>query len=127
MKMKYPETAKRITHAMNSIGLSQQELSDRSRVGKSSISHYVNGSNVPGNKAAYAMANVLRVNPLWLMGLDANMLPDNYSRATMELTDTEEQMIYAYRNASVEIQKAARAVLDVKERPMRTPIVVNID
>ena len=50
--------------------MSQQELADKSGIGKSSISHYVNGSNEPGNKSAYALAEVLNVNPAWLMGLD---------------------------------------------------------
>lgn len=68
--MKYEITAKRIREAMTDIGISQQELADKSKIGKSSISHYVNGTNEPGNKSAYALAEVLGVNPAWLMGLD---------------------------------------------------------
>ena len=85
--MKYYETASRIKEAMNDIGISQQELADRSHIGKSSISHYVNGTNEPGNKSAYALARVLNVNPAWLMGLNApkhNPLPDP---GTMEIID----------------------------------------
>lgn len=68
--MRYELTAKRLKEAMNNLHMSQQELADKSKIGKSSISHYVNGSNEPGNKSAYAMAKVLNVNPAWLMGLD---------------------------------------------------------
>ena len=68
--MKYEVTAKRIKEAMSDMGITQQELADKSKIGKSSISHYVNGSNEPGNKSAYMMAKVLNVNPGWLMGLD---------------------------------------------------------
>ena len=85
--MKYYETASRIKEAMNDMGISQQELADRSHIGKSSISHYVNGTNEPGNKSAYALARVLNVNPAWLMGLNApkhNPLPDP---DTMEIID----------------------------------------
>lgn len=73
--MKYEKTALRFKNAMSACGLSQQELANRSGIGKSSISHYVNGSNEPGNKAAYALSKVLGVNPAWLMGLDAPMEP----------------------------------------------------
>ena len=68
--MKYELTAKRIREAMSDMGISQQELADKSKIGKSSISHYVNGTNEPGNKSAYMLAEVLEVNPAWLMGLD---------------------------------------------------------
>lgn len=68
--MKYPETAKRLTQAMNAIGISAQELSRRSGVGKSSISHYVNGTNKPHSINAGALAKVLNVDPMWLMGFD---------------------------------------------------------
>ena len=68
--MRYELTAKRIKEAMTDVCMSQQELAVKSGIGKSSISHYVNGSNEPGNKSAYALAEVLNVNPAWLMGLD---------------------------------------------------------
>ena len=75
--MKFEKTALRFKEALNICGLSQQELANKSGIGKSSISHYVNGSNEPGNKAAYALAKVLNVNPAWLMGLDVPMtLPE---------------------------------------------------
>ena len=69
--MKYETTAMRIREAMNDLNITQQELADKSKIGKSSISHYVNGTNEPGNKSAYILAQTLDVNPAWLMGLDA--------------------------------------------------------
>ena len=71
--MKYPITAQRLREALDKANMTQQELSDKSGIGKSSISHYINGSNEPGNKSAYAIAQVLGVNPAWLMGLDVPM------------------------------------------------------
>ena len=117
--MKYPETARRLLEAMADAGLTQQQLSDktlangRECVSKSSISHYVNGANEPGHKAAYAMGNVLRVNPLWLMGLDVKKEPDK-TTVTVELSDFEEQIIHAFRNSSTDIQAAVCAVLGIK-------------
>lgn len=77
--MKYEITAKRIKEAMSDMGISQQELADKSKIGKSSISHYVNGTNEPGNKSAYMMSKVLNVNPGWLMGLDVPKHIENRS------------------------------------------------
>lgn len=71
--MKYNVTASRIIKAMADAGISQQELANRSGISKSSISHYVNGTHEPGNKAAYALAQALAVDPLWLMGLDVEV------------------------------------------------------
>ena len=64
--------------------MTAQELSDRSGVGKSSISHYVNGNNAPHTINAGKMADVLRVNPMWLMGFDA----DKYSIEIAKEKDT---------------------------------------
>lgn len=70
--MKFPEIKKRFEHVLQLRKMTAQELSDRSGVGKSSISHYVNGSNEPHNKNAWKMAKVLKCNPQWLMGFDVS-------------------------------------------------------
>ncbi len=74
--MKYPETSRRLVEAMNEMNLTAQELADKSGVGKSSISHYVNGTNQPHNLNAGKLATVLNVNPQWLMGYECEKRPD---------------------------------------------------
>ena len=74
--MKYPETAKRLRDAMSEKGIIAQELADRSGVKKASISQYINGSPKPSNQSSGAMASVLNVNPLWLMGFDVEKVSD---------------------------------------------------
>ena len=71
--MKFPETANRIRHILDLRGMTAQQLADRSGVGKSSISHYVNGSNEPHNQNAGKMAAILHCDPQWLMGFDVPM------------------------------------------------------
>ena len=110
--MKYAETARRLLFAMAEANVSQQELSNKSGISKSSISHYVNGSNEPGNKSAYAIAHVLNVNPLWLMGLDVEMSIS--TNTTMELSHMECKIIHALRKSSKDTQAAVCAVLGVK-------------
>lgn len=112
--MKYRETARRLLYAMAAAGVNQQTLSNESGISKSSISHYVNGSHEPGNKAAYAMARVLAVDPLWLMGLDIDSPNTQPISTSINLSDFEEQIIQAFRNASKDTQAAVCAVLGIK-------------
>lgn len=74
--MRYEKTAKRLVDAMNAKGITAQELAERSGVGKSAISHYVNGNNEPRSRNAGKMAYVLDVNPLWLMGFDIDVIEE---------------------------------------------------
>lgn len=85
--MKYEITAYRLREALSDIGMSQQELADKSHIGKSSISHYINGTNEPGNKSAYQLAKVLGVNPTWLMGLDVPKHPPIPDEIIVEYAD----------------------------------------
>ena len=70
--MKYLKTALRLREILQERKMTAQELSDKSGVGKSSISHYYNGNNAPHTINAGKMADVLGVNPMWLMGFDAD-------------------------------------------------------
>lgn len=72
--MKCEDTSKRLKEAMDDIGITQQELSKRSGVSKASISQYVNGSHSPSNISAGKLGKVLGVNPVWLMGFDAEKI-----------------------------------------------------
>lgn len=71
--MKNELTAKRLQKALSDMNMKPQELADKSGVGKSSISQYVNGTHAPSNLSSGKMAKVLNVNPLWLMGFDVPM------------------------------------------------------
>ena len=68
--MKYRLTSDRLNEAIAEARMSPQELSDKSGINKSSVSHYRNGTHKPGNISAGKMGEILNVNPLWLMGFD---------------------------------------------------------
>lgn len=72
-KVKHEVTAQRLRMALYAKGIKAQELADGTGLGKSSISQYVNGTHSPSNLSAGRMAEVLDVNPLWLMGYDVPM------------------------------------------------------
>ncbi len=70
--MKHTKTAQRLSEALNEKKMRPQELADKSVVNKGSISLYMNGQGAPGNINAGKMAEVLGVNPMWLMGFDVD-------------------------------------------------------
>lgn len=77
--MKNEITAKRLRLALYNASMKPQELAEKSKVSKSSISQYVNGSHAPSNISAGKMGKVLGVEPLWLMGFDVSMKSENSS------------------------------------------------
>ncbi len=89
--MKNDLTAKRLQLALSNTNMNQQELANKSGVGKSSISQYMNGSHVPNRDNAEKLASVLNVEKLWLMGFDVEMeiakydSSDEYTKAVDQI------------------------------------------
>ena len=73
--MKYPIVSRNFLTALSDINMTQQELANISGIGKSSISHYCHGTHCPDNIRAIQLASILKVNPLWLMGLSETKEP----------------------------------------------------
>ena len=103
--MKNKETARRLRDALNRKELTASELAKRSGVSKASISQYMNGSHVPSNISASKLANVLDVNPLYLMGFDIpeeipkyNQLNGADRDALFKLPDGSAEIIEIYRS-----------------------------
>lgn len=74
--MKHEITAKRLKDALEKNRLKPIELSERTGINRASISQYCNGVHAPSNLTAGAMAKVLDVDPLWLMGFDVPERPE---------------------------------------------------
>lgn len=75
-------SSKRLGSLLSELGISQQELADKSGVLKSSISQYLSERATPPNINAGKMAKVLSVDPLWLMGFDVPMKKENSDSGT---------------------------------------------
>ena len=112
--MKYLVTETRLREALDEARLSQQELADKSKVAKASISHYVNGTHEPGNKSAYAMAKVLHVSPAWLMGFDVPKYIEDSVEIDENGIDFAAELYTQYINAIPEIQAAVDSLLKIK-------------
>lgn len=69
-EIKFPVVGERFKEALNENHMSQQELAEKTGIGKSSISQYCNGTNCPARDRAEVIGRVLNVNPVWLMGFE---------------------------------------------------------
>lgn len=111
--MKHLKTASRLREALDENNMTQQDLADKSKVAKASISHYVNGSHEPGNKSAYAMAKVLGVSPAWLMGFDVPKT-DTFTEVEEPDIDKAAELYAKYQKAIPEIRAAVDSLLKPK-------------
>ena len=107
--MKHPETARRINEALNLRGISAKELSDRSGVSQSSLSQYINGSHAPSNFSAKPLANVLKVNPMWLMGFEVNRdlvddIVKEYQDKLAKLPRDKQEKVFSYIDAMIDLE-----------------------
>ena len=108
--MEYRETAKRLSDTLHDLRMKPAELSRLSGVSEPSISHYLSGRHEPSTKTARAMAKVLMVDPLWLMGLDVPATPIAPIASVVspkpaimldaDLNEEERIFINAYRESS---------------------------
>lgn len=71
--MKYPEIAKRFEIILEKRGIKGYDLAERAGLSSAAVSQYLNGVRCPTRNTAQSLSEVLRVNPLWLMGFDVPM------------------------------------------------------
>lgn len=71
--MKISTFAQRLRVGLDTRQMTQAELSSRSKISKSSISHYLKGDWEGKQDAVYSIAQVLNVSEAWLMGYDVPM------------------------------------------------------
>lgn len=87
-------------------GLTQEQLASALGITKQAVSHYERGTREPKNKEMYeAIADFFNV--------DMNYLTGYEPQTTQLLDDEETRLIYAYRQASPEMRRAAMAVLRI--------------
>lgn len=78
--MKTDEFKKRFNEAITSRNMKPIELSQKTGLSKSTISHYMSGYAKPKSDKLYMLAKALDVNEAWLMGLDVPMEKDSYAQ-----------------------------------------------
>lgn len=108
--MKYEETAKRLREALTDNNMTAQELCNKTGINKSSISGYVNGSHTIGNVKAYKIAEVLSVNPMWLMGFDVSK---HEAMATIDPVESYNKEALAFYAKYLGADRKTRKMIDL--------------
>ena len=67
------EFKRRLKYALNIRGVSASDLSKLTGISKPLISNYLSGDYKPKQDKLYSISECLKVNPVWLMGLDIPM------------------------------------------------------
>lgn len=90
----------RLQTALDMSGMTPAELSRKSGLSESTISHYRKGLYKPKNKKLYALATALNVNAGWLMGFDVDQSPasaqDTINSLFDPLPDDKKKMALDY-------------------------------
>lgn len=92
---KIESCGRRIEKALNIRNIKQSQLSKLANIPKSSLSLYIKGAYEPKQDKIYAMARVLDVSDMWLMGYDVPM--ERTSILTTNLTENEKAMLDLFR------------------------------
>ena len=107
--MKYPEVSKRFRTILSIRKLRQQDLAEKTGIGKASISQYVNGSHCPSNDKAAVIGDALNVNYLWLMGFDVPMEKEVESTISKGV---EEERLKKFTNYYMQLNESERVLID---------------
>lgn len=67
------ELKNRLKKALDMRSISQQELSEMTKIPKASISQYLSGYAKPKQDRIYSIARALHINEAWLLGYDVSM------------------------------------------------------
>lgn len=107
MIKEHEESARRMREAILESGLNQQEVADRAKISKQSVSQYLNGVHIPGNQKAGALGMVLGVRPQWLMCLD-----DIKYESDEQLSDKDTEILSMINNLSNDKKKLLLKIIE---------------
>lgn len=95
----------RLKQALNNANMKQTELCERTGIDKGAMSSYVSGRYGAKQDRIYMMAEVLDVNPAWLMGYDVPMEREKETPDNIKLSEGEEMLVELFRRVPVESQQ----------------------
>ena len=104
----------RLKKALAIRNMKQAELAEITGIPKSAISHYISGSFEPKQDRVFIIAKALGVDPVWLMGFDVPMEPENKdSPNEPSLTEGEKLLLQLFRQIPEDRQPEALQLLEV--------------
>ena len=99
---KVESCGKRIKKALSLRGMTQAELCRLLKIPKATLSQYVSDVYEPKEDRTRAIARVLNVDPLWILGYNVPMNADAPSLSDQDLTEAERAWLNLYRTLSPE-------------------------
>lgn len=97
----------RFQKALELRNMKQADIVEKTGIGKSSISTYLNGEYEPKQRNIYKIAKALDVSEAWLMGYTDNMeRQDKTAHTNSQSTDLSEQIKKAYGEEPYEALQA---------------------
>lgn len=104
----------RLRKAMTLRGIKAVEISQKTGISESAISHYLKGRYEPNQPRIALISNVLNVRPEWLMGLDVPMEDEEFYKAKNEAK--VRQYVIKLLNLNKEDQEYIFKQIDLLER-----------
>ena len=103
----------RIRKALSIRNMTQSELCRRTKIATSAMSEYLRGLYDPKQDKIYIMSQALNVDPVWLMGFDVPMEPDNkkYAPGEVNLTESERVVLELFRAIPEDQQPVVLAMI----------------
>lgn len=89
----------RFSALLSSSGETTYSVARKLGMSAATISRYANEIMLPKLPTVYSLANIFRVNPLWLMGYD---VPQSGTATANSITEQEKTLLAFYRSASEE-------------------------
>ena len=104
----------RIKKALGIRRMKQSELCELTGISKSVMSEYVSGAYEPKQDRLVIISEALGVDPVWLMGFDVPMEPEEKENpGEPKLTGEEELLLKLFRQIPVDRQPEALQLLEV--------------
>lgn len=99
----------RIKKALSIRGMKQSELCEKTKIPKSALSEYISGAYEPRQDRLFLIAQVLDVDPVWLMGFDVPMEKAKEKKSSpsepQQLTEGEEALLELFRQVPEDRQQ----------------------
>lgn len=110
MKQMVSSFSNRLQEAMKLRHMSAAELSRRTGVSESALSHYKKGDFEAASRNLEEIANVLDVSIPWLMGYDVPMKETSHDDFRQEMFD-EERVLFDYKHLSESSKETVRNII----------------
>ena len=95
----------RLKEALKVNNMTQSKLSEISGINTSTISEYIKGKYDPSRSRIFEFSEILKVNPVWLMGFDIPMKDEKLEKDIHLTTYEKEKLLKEIENAAREKNK----------------------